>query len=209
MKTRLSLVTTLLLLLAACSPGGAPRLIGAQPRSGVPVPANAHVVYTAYLTLEVADVDAAADRAVGYAGDYGGYLVESRAWTSEGRRYETLTLAVPVPNFDGLRAALLGLGTLVSETVSSEPKPIGRDDWNTFTHIVVELQPARSVIALPAPPRLWGWDPGRTFSQAFGVTFGIFAFLADVLIWVVVVIGPFALAGWLVWRLVRRRASPK
>jgi hypothetical protein len=48
------------------------------------------------------------------------------------------------------------------------------------------------------------WDPGRTFARALQVSLAIFGFLADILIWLVVVLGPFVLLAWGVWALVAR-----
>lgn len=194
--------------LAGCAPGSAPQLIGTYPRSGIAAPpAEVRIVYSSALTLEVWDVDAAAERAVTLASDYGGYLVESRAWQVDGRHQATLALAVPAPNFDGLRQGLLGLGTLIEETVSSQPKPIYPEAWSTFTQITVSLRPAAPALTLPDWPGT-GWNPGRTFSQAFGVTAAIFAFVADVLIWALVVVGPFVLVG-LGLRALWRRSGTK
>lgn len=212
MKPRLLSLAALFfaLALAACGPGSAPQLIGSYSRTGPAVPPpNVLIVYSTYLTLDVADVDAAAERATQYASDYGGYLAESRAWYQDGRKYAALTLAVPAPNFDSLRQALLGLGTLVSESLSGDPKPINTSDWNTYSHITLNLQPAPPAISLPPLPTL-GWNPGRTLAQAFGVSFTIFAFVVDVLIWLVVVLGPFALVGWVaraLWRRLRRTSG--
>jgi hypothetical protein len=197
------------LALAACS-GSAPQLIGAYPKgtTGNVAPSEALLlVYNAYLTLDVADVDSAAERATQLAYDHGGYLVSSQAWYQDGRKYATLTLAVPVPRFDDLRSALLNLGTLVSETVSGEPKPIRGDDWNTFAHITVQFQPAAPMISLPKLPD-FGWNPGRTFGQAFGVFFSIFTFLVDALIWITVIVGPFVLMGFGLRAVVRRMRKP-
>jgi hypothetical protein len=194
-------------LLAACSPGSAPQLIGSYPRSGVPAPpADIRVVYTAYLTLEVRDVDLAITQAADYAVAYGGYLAESRAWYQNDRKYASVTLAVPAPNFDRLRQAVLGLGTLLSESISGQPRPIGGDDWRTFTHITLDLQPAPAAIPLPPLPAP-GWDPGRTLARALGVSYAIFGFVVDILIWVLVVGGPFVFLAWLArWAWRRSRA---
>ncbi len=204
------LAVTLVVLLAACSPSATPQLIGAYPR-GVNLPPTAPpfpgrlIVYNADLTLEVAEVDAAAHRAAQLASEYSGYLIDSQAWYQGERKYAALTLAVPVPHFDSLRQSLLGLGTLVGESISSEPKPIHAGDWNTYSTITLRLQAPASAFRLEWPePPAWGWSPVRTFTQAFGVFFGIFAWLVDVVIWIVVVIGPFALMGLGVRALARR-----
>lgn len=192
-------------LLAACSPGSSPQLIGSYPRSGMP-PADVRVVYNTYLTLTVRDVDAAAAQAADYAAAYGGYLAGSRAWYESSRKYMSVTLAVPAPNFEGLRQAVLGLGTLESENLSGQPRPIGGDDWQTFTNITVDLRPAAGV-PLPPPLPAPGWDPGRTLARALGTSYALLGFVVDILIWVLVVGGPFALLAWLVrwaWRRARR-----
>lgn len=194
--------------LAGCAPGSTPQLIGTYPRSGLAAPpADLRIVYSSALTLEVWDVDAAAERAVTLASDYGGYLVESRAWQLEGRQQATLSLAVPAPNFDELRQALLDLGTLIEETVSSQPKPIYPEDWSTFTQITLSLRSAAPALKLPDWPGN-GWNPARTFGQAFAVTAAIFAFVADILIWALVVVGPFVLVG-LGLRALWRRSGGK
>jgi hypothetical protein len=200
------------LVLTACGSGATPQLIGAHPKqsastTGYAPPAHLLVVYTSHLTLEVADVSRAAEAATRLAYDHGGYLVSSHTWYQDGRKHTTLTLAVPVPQFDALRNALLGLGTLVGETVSGEPKPIRGDDWRTFSHITLHLQPAPSAFSLPKLP-VTGWDPARTFERAFGVFAAIFTFLVDIVIWATVVVGPFVLMG-LGLRALARRMRPR
>jgi hypothetical protein len=200
----------LVLLLAACGPSATPQLIGTYPRGDNPPPPGAPfpgrlIVYNARLTLDVGDVDSAAAHATQLASDYGGYLVDSQAWYQGERKYAALTLAVPVPHFDSLRQALLGLGTLVSESISGEPKPINASDWNTYSTITLHLQSAAPALRLEWPQwPTWGWSPVRTFTQAFGVFFALFAWLVDALIWIAVVIGPFVLMGLGVRVLVRR-----
>ncbi len=205
----------LLPLLAACAGMQAtPQIIASAPReaeSGLPIaeytaPANNRlVVYSASLELEVRDVDAAAERATQLAYDYGGYLAESTSWRREGQTYTTLTLAVPVAYYEDLYAALLRLGTPRTERQSGDVVPRGRyeDEWNTFSHITVSLRPAPALVRLPPLPET-GWSPMRTFWQAFGFVAGILQVLVDILIWVVVVAGPFVLIGLGVRALVRR-----
>ena len=198
----------LICLLAACSPGAAPQLIGAYPRSGVPAPpADGRVVYTGYLTLEVGDVDAAVTQAAAYAEAYGGYLAESRAWFEGEQKVAVVTLAVPAPNFEALRQAVLGLGRLVTETLAGQPRPINGDAWGAYTQIQVTLRPAPAAFTLPAL-LVAGWAPGRTLARALGVSVTVFGFLADIVIWLVVVGGPFVVLGWgarALWRRSRAR----
>ncbi|MBN2550223.1 MAG: hypothetical protein JXB15_13755 [Anaerolineales bacterium] len=49
-----------------------------------------------------------------------------------------------------------------------------------------------------------GWNPGRTLRSALGVFLSIFGFLADIIIWLLVVVGPFVLLGWGGMKLARR-----
>lgn len=199
------------LALAACSGSATPQLIGSYPKGASPTyappPENLLVVYDDYLELEVSNTDTAADRATRLASDYGGYLVSSQSWYQGGRKYTTLTLAVPVAQFEATRKALLRLGTLVSENVSGDliSTRYGADGWNTrvASNITVQLSPAFSVVTLPSLPAT-GWNPARTFEQAFGVFASVFTFIVDLLIWVVVIVGPFVLMGLGVRAVVRR-----
>jgi hypothetical protein len=202
----------LFLALAACSESSTPQLIGSQPKGASPTyappPANLLVVYNAYLELEVPNVDSAADRATQAAYDRGGYLVSSQSWYVGDRKTTTLTLAVPVAQFESAKRALLRLGSLTSESTSGELVSAGSGgaEWNTFSNITVQLHSAPGV-ALPSLPST-GWNPARTFERAFGVFASIFTFLVDVVIWAAVIIGPFVLAGWGARALVRRLRKP-
>ncbi len=198
-----SLILIFALALAACGGSATPQLIGSYPRGSEDVvitssggaPANTLVVYNAYLEFEVFDTDSAADRAEQVAYDYGGYLVSSQSWYQGDEKHATLTLAVPAARFDSAREALLSLGTLKSESVSGDLVSTGdgSNGWNTYSHITVQLRPTPPAISLPsiAP----GWNPAQTFSNAFDVFASIFTFLVDIVIWIVVVIGPFVLMG--------------
>jgi hypothetical protein len=190
------------LTLAACSGSATPQLIGSYPKGGEssatypPPPANLLVVYNAYLELEVSNVDSAADRAIQTAYDHSGYLVSSQSWYQGSRKYATLTLAVPVAQFESTKKALLRLGTLITENASGElvNTGSGATDWNTFSNITVQLRSTPAALELPSLPSI-GWSPMRTFEQAFGVFASIFTFLVDIVIWVAVIVGPFVLMG--------------
>ena len=207
----------LALSLSACGGAATPQLIGSYPReaeSGAALPeytappANLLVVYSANLELEVRDVDAAARSAQLLAQDYGGYLAASRSWRSDGRKYTTLTLAVPVAYFDRVYDGVRGLGTVIHESVSGDLTPAGRyeDEWNTYTHITLSLRPEAPLVSLPAVSG-GGWNPARTFVRAFSVAAVVFRVVVDLLIWVVVLGSPVALVAWAVraaWRKLKR-----
>jgi hypothetical protein len=199
-----SFVLLIAIALTACGGRATPQLIGSYPRSSDTsafsssegAPMNTLVVYNAYLELEVANTDAAADRAGQVAYDYGGYLVSSQSWYQGDEKHATLTLAVPVARFDSAREALLRLGTLKSESVSGDLVSTGdgSNGWNTYSHITVQLRPTPPAISLPSIAPGW-WNPVQTFRNAFDVFASIFTFLVDIVIWIVVVIGPFVLMG--------------
>jgi hypothetical protein len=200
----------LALLVSACS-GVAPKQIAAAPRI-TPIarfPGSEQIVYHAYMELQVAGVDAAAERAARLAERYGGYYTGGQSWYVDGRKLTTIELAVPTPNFDRLRQSILELGVLLNETVSSRPVQPPPPSGSQFSSITLHLRPDEADWIPAAPPDFHstGWNPAETFRRAFGVFLSIFGFLADVLIWIVVVAGPFILIALLIWRLLRRRAA--
>jgi hypothetical protein len=202
------------LALAACSGSATPQLIGSYPKDAgssptyPPPPANLLVVYNAYLELEVSNTDSASDRAIQAAYDRGGYLVSSQSWYQGERKYTTLTLAVPVAQFESTRKALLRLGTLISETTYGElvSTRSGVTNWNTFSNITVQLR-STPAVELPSLPST-GWNPARTLERAFTVFASIFTFLVDIVIWIAVIVGPFVLMGYGARSLLRRIRRP-
>ena len=202
------------LALAACS-AKSPQLIGAQPKqigsAGYSSFPTWPIVYNAYMEMEVTDAGATVRAAAQVARDYGGYLadgqvVDEESWGAQKWSWNVVDLVIPAPNFDGAHNALLSLGRLVREDISGEPLG-GRPDeavsagWSRLT---VHFREVPGTWA-PVQP---GWNPGRTLQKAFAWFARIFTFLADVVIWVVVVGGPFVLMGWgavALWRRLQKR----
>jgi len=208
MKIKLMILFVGVTLLAACSGGGAPELIAAQPAGEAiatfPMvqPPPGQVVYNAILELGVAHVDQAADKAKGVAFDHSGYLVNAQSWYQEGEKHTMLILAVPAAHFEAARNRLLRLGSLVSESVSGDLSGGDGSQWTTYSHITVYLRPLKySQPDLAVPKR----RPLVTLTKAWEVFLYIFGFILDVIIWVTVVGGPFLLIGWMVLKLLRRR----
>ncbi|MCL4506839.1 MAG: DUF4349 domain-containing protein [Chloroflexi bacterium] len=198
------------LALAACS-SASPSQIASYPRSTPveptsiarePYPRGEVIPYDADIELAVGNVDVAAERATELAYQYGGYPAGSQSWFQDGQKHIQLELSVPAYRFDSLRRDLLDLGTLIADRVSNEVASPG-DARGRMTHVTVHLRPA--VIAFPFDA---GWNPAQTFASAFGVVASIFRVLADIAIWLVVVIGPFALIGLVVWVVVRQLRRP-
>ncbi len=212
MKRLILFVSFLLWALTACSGGGEPQRIAsypADPAQPVLISPPADVIYNAWLEMDVADVERAAARAEDLAYQYNGYLVSSQTWyqTVEGRerQYCSVVLAVSPANYDRLRSALLKLGTLRHETVNGqlEENGYGRQ---ARSYITVNFSPA-AWPSWPSWPVIGGWNPQRTIEQAFGVFLTLFGFLADIVLWTVIVIGPFALLGLGAWAAVRKLRS--
>jgi hypothetical protein len=159
------------------------------------------MVYDDYLEIEVSDLDKAADRATSLVDRYGGYLSSSISLTENGHKATTLVLMVPAPNLEGLRTALLDLGKLKKEVLTGELTETGPEQWNIYSQVTVHLLPKS--FSLPSLPST-GWKPLRTLGNAWSVFITIFGFLVDILIWVVIVLGPFVLLAWGGWLLVRK-----
>ena len=190
-KTVLSSVMIWLTLwLAACS-GAAPKQIAVAPKDApiAQYPSHITIVYRAYMELKVSDVDRAAGRAAALANDYGGYLTGSQSWYVDGRKVTTLELAVPTANFESLRASLRGLGELVNESIAGDEQTVYGYLQN-FSSVTLQLRPGG--FSLP-PVEPGGWNPVGTAQNAFQVFLTIFGFLADIIIWILIVGGPFFL----------------
>jgi hypothetical protein len=79
------------------------------------------LIRTAQVTVEVASWDEAAGRLAAVVESSGGYVADTRLSRGEGdRRRGTITARVPADRFGAVLAELRGLGTVESETVSSQ-----------------------------------------------------------------------------------------
>lgn len=202
----LSIVLTLLFL-SGCAGSATPQLIASYPGGKAPawqppqqIPSG-QVIYYGDMRLSVSDVDWAAGRAIDLASQYGGYPASSTSWSQDGREIQYLTLAVPTSNFNALHQELLELGSLESESFSGDLVYTTPGGWTSYSQIRLQLEEkAFPRVSLPSIR----WRPLRTLSNAFDVSLSILGFLTDVLIWIVVVLGPFVLIGWGLWALIRR-----
>jgi hypothetical protein len=209
-----TLIASIALLLAACS-GSArsePEMIASFPvqHGTAPQPINpppsGQFVYDASLELEVRDLERAAGRAVDLAYQYDGYLVSSHSWQSGKITHATLVLAVPAANFDSAYNALSKLGDVLNQHISGQwVSSYPGDGWDVYSEITVQLDDPDA-----AQPIIFGsWRPLTTLESAWRFFVTIFGFLADVLIWLVVVAGPFLLLAWLVLLAIKKsRRAP-
>ncbi|MBI5082196.1 MAG: DUF4349 domain-containing protein [Chloroflexi bacterium] len=185
----LSLLSLISFFAAACSTPGTPTMSGSYPQgSDSPssseynsnIPNNTLVVYNAYMELEVSDTEYAARQAKQIAASQGGYLVSSRSWYSNGERWTTLTLAVPLARFDYVYQSLLRLGTLINDSVSGDRVKVDYESnpYNTFSNITLQLRP-------PA------WNVGKGVSSWFAT---LWSFIVT-LFWLAVAVTPLILMG--------------
>ncbi len=249
---------------------------GAVSQSGagdvLPAPyrVNQMIIKNGEMTLLVADTDRAVDQVTGVAADTGGYIISSKSWLQDGFKYASLTLGVPVDQFEVAQRRLRGLAAQVlndtasGQDVSSEYVDVqsrvanleataarireflkqakdvnealavnaklaeveaeieqakGRmqylKDRSAFSTVSITLEPQRPTptatptVTPTATPVAWG--PERTWGAATGPLADLMRALVDLTIWVVVLVGPFALpvlAGLLIWRRARRKNRP-
>lgn len=195
----------IVLLLVGCTSAAIPQQIAAQPKEApIPIaPSHVSIVYRAYIELQVSNIDRAAERATQLAYENGGYLVSSQSWYVDGRKNTTVELAVPTSNFENLRRSLLSLGRLVSENVSGDLVETGYFNQTPYSQITLQF---RTSTLHPPPINIdnTGWNPAQTFQRALSVFISIFGFLMDILIWVVVVAGPFVLIALGVTAIIKR-----
>jgi len=158
------------------------------------------ITYDATLELEVNNVEKAAKKAEQIAATYQGYLLNSQTWLQEGDIHISMTISVPASNFESARVHLLRLGNLRYEHVWSED-----DSWNGYSEITIHIHPKASSIPSISFRNL---RPARTILNAWDVFTTLFGFLLDVIIWIVVVLGPFVLMGWLARKIFLRKQKP-
>lgn len=89
----------------------APLPVGSAPLS---VPRyDRKIIKSSEMTLQVTDTDVAIDQLTGIAADYDGYIVSSRAWSDGTYRMATVTISVPVDNFEQVLRRLRGMAIKV------------------------------------------------------------------------------------------------
>ena len=164
--------------LVACGGAATPQLIGSYPEGDPahnpppvtdwsPPPQNLYIAYNAALELEVDRPSYVVYSIRSVAEQSGGYLLASRTWQADGNEYAEATVAVPVGNFESVKAQLRSLGTVKSESVSGEIRNSGPTYLGgaaSFSNITVSLKPAAAN---------WGRKIGAFFGGLFTVIFWI------------------------------------
>lgn len=196
------------MVLTACMPESpVPQRIATYPRDPggdwvLPAqPAGGHLLYEAYLALEVPDPEAASVEATRLTREFGGYPIHSYTSRVRGEESTTLELHIPPHNFEPARHSFRSLGNVVRETITGEwgGNQSGRE---SYARITLFLRRERPLFL----PWTWvDWHPGVTLRRALGVSARLLGTLADALIWVVVLLGPIASIAWGISWVLRRR----
>lgn len=207
---RRSLLIILLaaIMLAGCASAAGSLQIASYPlqRPIAVYPPAPELVYRAHIELLVSRLEPSAERAARLTQRYQGFIYGRSAWAESGRPAISLDIAVPNENFDALYEDLLELGQTMKISCSTEPLRLDKPrDPNQFALISLHLIAAQANLPIIQPP---GWNPLYTLEEALGVSLSILGVLVDILIWVVVVGGPFILIGGLIWWLMRRKNPP-
>ena len=206
---RVSILVMLVFLLTGCAASAGPVQVASFPLA-TPIakypPDPIH--YRTYIEILVSNVDRAAETAAYRATANNGYLVSSIPGTRMDAKSFRWKWSVPTYNFENLRRDLHGLGQVVNESLSGQP--VNQPPYNhpvEYSQITLQLRPAGYYVSPPVNPP--AWRPARTLQQAFSVFLSIFGFLTDILIWVVVVAGPFLLIGLGIGVIIRKRRATK
>ena len=97
------------------------------------------IIKNGEIKLLVEDTDTAVDRATQVIGDLGGYIVSSRVWyqpyaDGENYKYATITIGIPVDQFERALSRLRGLAVKVLDETAS-----GEDVTNQFVDLQSQL----------------------------------------------------------------------
>jgi len=234
--------------------------------SASPYRANRLIIKNGEMSLLVANTDRAVDQVTDIAVNSGGYVVSSRTWFDGEFKFATLTMGVPVDQFEAVQRQLRAIAvTVLSDTASgqdvseeyvdlqsrltnleataarireflaqaqnveealqvnarlteveNEIEQIkGRmnylKDRAAFSTIVVNLEPQRPTPTPTPTPTPAAWLPDKTVEAASGALGNILRALGDLVIWLVVVVGPFAVPAAIVGVIVvrgRRKKTP-
>jgi hypothetical protein len=205
---RVPILVILVILVAGCNALPGPVQLASYPKlTPIAKYPPDPIIYQTYIEVLVNDVDRAAEIAMNRASAYQGYLISTDSWYSDGQKVISLQLAVPTYNFENLRNELINLGQVMNENMSGKPaNPLPYDRYIEYSQITLQLRSTKIYFSPVEPP---GWDPTRTLRNAFSVFLSIFGFIADILIWILVVAGPFLLIGLGIGAILRTRRKSK
>ncbi len=194
-----------LVLLSGCSisPGVLLAVSAPIPTPIAVYPSPPENTRNAIIDLIVPDVELAANQAEGLTHQYRSRIVNSSAWYENHQHVLMMEILVPVDHFINLHQSLLGLGQVVADEASYNTVPDSRINPFDIGRITLILRSDQPKIQPVFPLARQSWDPLATFKRASSVFMKIFGFLVDILIWAVVVAGPFIFIAFGAWWLAR------
>jgi hypothetical protein len=104
---------------AALAQPGAVSQSGVSDVNASPYRANQMIIKNGEMSLLVADVDVALDRATAVAVELGGYLLNGKSWMQDGWKYSSLTVGVPVDQFETSQRRMRALAVQVLNDTAS------------------------------------------------------------------------------------------
>jgi hypothetical protein len=190
------------LILAACA--SSPEVIAAFPSSQGSYSFSSqstYVVREAYLSMDVRYVDDAEEEIAGLARDQQGYMTGTSSYWADDRKFSSLSLEIPSSRYSDFRDGLDAIGNVTSEQLSTYTVNPPGYGYEEYTRVSINLSPEERLhVSLP------DWRPLHTLQSAFNVFVDIFGVILDILIWIVVVAGPFVLIGWVLVKVAHRLA---
>lgn len=192
------IVIVLAALLSGCGGSALSGLITTHPIPATQQPReitrdDAPIDQSAYLFLQVEDLEKSHLAARQIAYDHSGYVLDEQTWFSEPYHNRILVMAVPSQFFNQTIIELKELGQLESQNISktSVRNYYEAASGRLMANITLHLFSGVEAVEVD----FFGWNPLATASKAFSVFVSIFGFLVDIAIWLVVVLGPFVLIG--------------
>ena len=104
---------------AALAKPGAVSQSGVSDVSVSPYRTSQMIIKNGEMNLLVADVDVALDRATAIAVELGGYLLNGKSWMQDGWKYSSLTVGVPVDQFETAQRRMRALAVQVLNDTAS------------------------------------------------------------------------------------------
>ena len=105
------------------------------------------IIKTGNMSIEVDDIDIAINDAIGLATGLGGYIVSQEVSGYEGYRSASLTLGVPVSEFENVMATLRDFGNVQAESATGEDVTEEYVDLNSrMTNLVATQERMRALL---------------------------------------------------------------
>ncbi len=103
--------------------------------SSAPIGSRRLIIKNAEVEMLVENTDTAINRSLGLVTEFGGYVVSNRTWFKQEFKYATLTIGVPVQNFEEMLRRLKDLAVKVTNETAS-----GQDVTDQFVDLESRLR---------------------------------------------------------------------